>query len=132
METLFNKNNLNKIRKIYRKNILKKYGIIDDKLQRCHIFGLREAKYLELVLHLENVDILKDVLTSAKNVCFLSYEQHRQFEKNQYDDLNLNFDDVESKLLELAILIRNTKFRKNDFELASNVYNQLMDINKMN
>lgn len=126
MQTLYDKKSSLKIRNKYRKNIEKRYGIVDNNYQRCHIFGLREAKYLELVCKLDNVDNLVKLLTWDENVLFLTFDDHRLFESNKLDFTNVELSTVQKKLLDLAILVRNTKFRVYDEEFANNVYQNIL------
>lgn len=128
MNSLYNKEFVIKIRNKYRKNIKNKYGMVGENLQRCHIFGIREAKYLELVLSLDKIDVLVNILVCPQNTLFLSNENHRNFEQNKLQLENLNLTQIQKTLLECAILIKSTKFRTHNKNIAQKVYLILTNI----
>lgn len=129
MNSLYNASFLKKIRQKYRKNIKKRYGIVEKDFQRCHIFGLREAKYIELCLKLEDVNILVNLLVSHENVLFLQPKQHRLFEQNKLNLAPLGLNSSQETLLICAQKIRATKFRGENFNICKQVYDKLNKLN---
>lgn len=128
MNSLYDKNYIRKIRKLYRKNIKKEYGIVEENLQRCHIFGIREAKYIELILDLKDIDLLVQVLTSAENTILLTAKQHRMFESNKLNTDHLNLNIKQKILFDCNLKIKSTKYRKKDIQLATMVLNELKNL----
>lgn len=124
--SLYSKSKLLTIRKKYRKNIKRKYGEVEKNFQRCHIFGLREAKHIELCLKIQNIEILEYILTWEENVVFLTQPDHKLFEKNKLVPNKLT--KIQKILLQNSIKLKKMKYRKFDKNICLEIYEVLENI----
>lgn len=123
MITLYDK----KIRKRIRNKFSKKV-ICPNNLQRAHIFGFREAKYIELSLQIIDVEILIDVLTDSRNCICLTSKEHRLFESGKLEINNLT--SYQNNLYKMSNQIRKTKYRTIDKKLSLYIFNELKILSK--
>lgn len=123
MNTLYDKKSVRQIRSKYRKNT---YCSVE--LQRAHIFGIKECKYLELYVNSFDYEIIYKLLTSKENCICLSKSDHRLFEKYELEKVKLN--KVQTILYELSYLIRKQKYRVKNVEISNYVYSEIKELLK--